>query len=85
MEGFESPLELFRNTEEFYHTVDRASMAEELHSVSSSTLYHFMKRWEIDRDLYGESIKDNIRYMKQAAGDCSGSYDCLIKKIRRQN
>lgn len=83
MPGFETPLELFKNTEEFYHSVARTRLAEELGSVSSAALYHFKNRWEIDRDLYAESIKDNIKHMKEAAGDCKESYDCLLKRIRR--
>ena len=83
MEGYETPLELFKNTEEFYHSVARTRLAEELDNVSAAALYHFKNRWEIDRDLYAESIKNNIRYMKETTGDCAESYDCMIKKIRR--
>jgi len=85
MAGFETPLELFKNTEEFYHSVAGTRLTEELGNVSSAALYHFRNRWKIDRDLYAESIENNIKYMKKAAGDCVDSYDCLTKKIRRNN
>lgn len=85
MAGFETPLELFKNTEEFYHSVAKTRLSEELGNVSSAALYHFRNRWEIDRDLYAESIENNIKYMKKAAEDCIDSYDCLIKKFRRNN
>ncbi|MDF1591376.1 MAG: HD domain-containing protein [Desulfobacterales bacterium] len=64
-EGFESPLELFRKTEEFYRLVARKRMAGELGGVSSAALYHFRERWKIDSNLYEESIKYNIRQMKE--------------------
>ena len=83
MAGFETPLELFKHTEEFYHTVARTRLTEELGNVSSAALYHFKTRWEIDRDLYAESIRNNIKYMKEITEYCVDSYDCLITKIRR--
>jgi len=85
MAGFETPLELFKNTEEFYRSVAKARLVEELSNVSSAARYHFRSRWEMDRDLYAESIEYNIKYMKEATGDCVDSYDCLIKKIRRND
>jgi hypothetical protein len=65
MEGFESPLELFRKTEEFFHKVVRKRMNGVLGGVSAAALYHFRERWNIDRNLYEESIKYNIRLMKE--------------------
>ena len=64
VEGFKSPLELFRKTEEFYRSVVRRRLAEELECVSSAALYHFRERWKIDKDLYDASIKYNIRRLK---------------------
>jgi hypothetical protein len=82
MAGFETPLELFKNTEEFYHSVARTRLAEELDNVSSAARYHFKNRWGIDRDLYAESIKNNIKNMREITGDCVENYACMIKKIR---
>lgn len=82
MAGFETPLELFENTEEFYHSVARTRLAEELDNVSSAARYHFKNRWGIDRDLYAESIKNNIKNMREITGDCVENYACMIKKIR---
>jgi hypothetical protein len=65
MEGFETPLELFSKTEEFYRKVARKRMTGVLGGVSSAALYHFRERWKIDKNLYEESIKFNIRRMKE--------------------
>jgi hypothetical protein len=65
MEGIETPLELFKNTEEFYRSVARKRMATVLGGVSSAALHHFRERWKIDKNLYEESIKYNIRKMKE--------------------
>ncbi len=65
MEGFETPLELFSKTEEFYRKVARKRMKGVLGGVSSAALYHFRERWGIDKNLYEEAIKYNIRRMKE--------------------
>jgi len=65
MEGFETPLELFKNTEEFYRSVVRKRMASVLGGVSTAALHHFRERWKIDKNLYEDSIKYNIRQMKE--------------------
>ena len=85
MAGFETPLELFENTEEFYHSVARTRLAEELGNVSAAARYHFKNRWGTDRDLYAESIKNNIKNMREITGDCVENYACMIKKIRRNS
>ena len=83
VEGFETPLEIYQNTEDFYHSVAITRLTEELSGVSYAALYHFRSRWDIDRDLYAESMKNNIRYMKKVTKDCNDSFECLMKKIRR--
>jgi hypothetical protein len=65
MEEFETPLELFKKTEEFYRTVARKRMANELGGVSAAAVFHFRERWKIDRNLYEESVKYNIRQMNE--------------------
>ena len=85
MPGFETPLALFKNTEEFYHSVVRTRLSEEMDNVSSAALFHFRERWDIDRDLYAESITNNIKYMKKINRDCAESFDCLLQKMRRKN
>ena len=83
VEGFESPLALFKNTEAFYHSVARARMVKELDNVAAAYIHHFRSRWQIDRDLYDQSIRNNIKYMREATEDCTESYECLMGKLRR--
>jgi hypothetical protein len=65
IDQFKSPLELFRKTEEFYRSVVRRRLTEELGGVAAAALDHFRDRWRIDRDLYDESIKYNIRRLRE--------------------
>ena len=85
MPGFETPLELFKNTEQFYHSVARKRLTEEMGNVSNAALFHFNERWNINRDLYAESITNNIEYMKDIYKECADSYECLMKRIRRKS
>ena len=87
MPGFETPLELFKNTEEFYHSVARTRLKEELGNVASAALYHFRERWDIDCDLYAQSITNNIEYLKKVYEYCAESgesIDCILKRFRRK-
>jgi hypothetical protein len=65
IKGFETPLELFKQTEGFYRSIARKRMKNELQGLSSAALYHFRDRWHIDSNLYEDSIKYNIRLMKE--------------------
>ena len=82
--GFETPLQLFKNTGEFYHSVVRKRLREEMADVSSAALFHFRKRWDIDQDLYAESISNNLEYMSRIYRECDNSFDSLLKKLRRR-
>lgn len=82
--GFETPLQLFMNTGEFYHSVVRKRLREEMADVSSAALFHFRKRWDIDRDLYAESISNNLKYMNKIFRECDNNFDSLLKKLRRK-
>lgn len=65
IKGFETPLELFKETEGFYRSIARKRMKNELNGLSSAAIYHFRDRWDIDRNLYEDAIKYNIRMMKE--------------------
>ena len=84
MPGFETPLELFKHTEEFYHSVARTRLHEELGDVAAAARFHFRERWQIDRDLYNEAITNNINYLKKIYEDCAESFECMLTKIRRK-
>jgi hypothetical protein len=84
MEGFESPLELFKKTEAFYHSVAVKRLIEEMGNAQNTALTHFRERWGIDRDLYAEAMQKNINYSKKLESDCLDSYECLQSKLRRK-
>jgi hypothetical protein len=82
--GLETPLELFKNTEDFYHTVVRKRLTEEMDNIGANVVYHFRTRWGIDRDLYAESIRNNIKYMKEVNLNCAENYQCVMERINHR-
>jgi len=69
---FESELDLLKKTEGFYKNVAKKRLTKDFSGISAHMTAHFKTRWDIDRDLYAESIQKNIEYLKvllKQAGD----------------
>ncbi|MEE9912534.1 MAG: hypothetical protein K4571_12505 [Deltaproteobacteria bacterium] len=61
--GFDSETDLFRKTVSFYkHT--QARFESEFGNVRRFMVDHFKDRWNIDGNVYEESIEKNINYLK---------------------
>ncbi|NOY70734.1 MAG: HD domain-containing protein [Deltaproteobacteria bacterium] len=61
---FDSEEELLQKTGGFYKNVAKKRMEVDYDNISDCMIYHFRNRWDIDRDLYLESIENNIEYLK---------------------
>lgn len=69
---FVSELDLLKKTEGFYKNVAKKRLAEDFSGVSKHMAAHFKNRWNVDEDLYSESIQKNIDYLRlllKKAGD----------------
>ncbi len=73
--GFDSEEELLRKTEGFYEYVARKRLTEDFDNIAAHMRWHFTARWGIDRDLYEESIENNIHYLKTIFCDSQKSDD----------
>lgn len=62
--GFDSEGELLEKTEGFYKNVASKRLKKDLGNVFLNMKYHFKFRWDIDNDMYIDSIKNNIRYLR---------------------
>lgn len=62
--GVDSEEELLQKTEGFYENVAKKRMEEDFENVAACMVHHFRCRWDVDRDLYLESIENNIEYLK---------------------
>ncbi len=81
--GYGSEMELFKKTEDFYKYVVLKRLSEECGGVSSYMRSHFRDRWDLDRDLYQESIIGNVEYLKAVVDQCNKSFSCYTELLRR--
>lgn len=61
--GFDSEVDLFRKTVSFYNRT-RERFRRDFGSVNHYMVSHFKSRWNIDSNVYEESIEKNINYLK---------------------
>ena len=83
MPGYGSELELLQKTQNFYKYVALQRLSQGFDNVSAFMRPHFKNRWDLDRDLYQESIIANIDYLKTIVDSCDESYSCYLKYLRR--
>lgn len=61
--GYPSELDLLKETPAFYDKT-KNRFATELGGVNRYMIYHFKKRWNIDRDLYAEAVEMNMNSLE---------------------
>ncbi|WP_147819652.1 hypothetical protein [Salidesulfovibrio onnuriiensis] len=81
--GFDTALELLEKTQDFYTNVAQKRLREGLGNIAPLMRPHFKLRWDVDRDLYAESIDQNIQYLDSVLGSCRGELLCSLSKLRR--
>lgn len=62
---YSSPIDLLEKTEDFYRNVILVRLQNELGGVSRFMIPHFRRRWNLEEDLYAESIENNISYLNE--------------------
>lgn len=78
--GFNSELDLLRQTESFYQTLAKKRLNRTLGDVQRFMLPHFRARWGIEQDLYQESLERNLDYLRVILSECE---DCYRDRLRR--
>lgn len=79
----DSPLELMQRTAQFYHTTITERLRIVFAGISKAMRSHFQQRWNIDQDLYSDSIRKNIDYLETIIARCKSEQDCLKRHLRR--
>ena len=77
--SFANEFDLLTQTCSFYKMV-RKRLDENLGKLDRSLLLHFRERWDIDRDLYRESIALNLQYLDRLAGEHRKDYRDRLKR-----
>lgn len=75
--GYDTALELLEKTEEFYYSVARRRIEEDLGGVAAAIQLHFADRFGIDRDLYSESIRKNLSHLRHVQHECGDEDECF--------
>lgn len=78
--GYETEFDMLRKTMDFYQTtVDRLELS--LGGVRAWARRHFAERWDIDRDLYAESMERQITYLRGILDDASTNFRKKLKRM----
>jgi len=77
--GYNSELELLKNTVGFYDLMEER-LRNDLANVRIHMASHFRKRWGIDGDLYDEAIKRNLEYLKNLLKQHQKDYRSNLKR-----
>jgi hypothetical protein len=81
--GFDSELDLLQKTEGFYTFVAKKRLDDDLGGISRCMGAHFKARWNMEQDLYEESISKNIEYLKSLVIVCEDSFQCYLDNLKR--
>ncbi len=81
--GFNTQLDLLKQTEDFYTTTARKRLSEDFGGISRHMKAHFVEKWGINKDLYESSIQANITYIRNLVDLCKDDFDCYMENLRR--
>ncbi len=78
--GYETEFDMLRNTMGFYEmTINR--LDSNLCGIRVAARRHFAERWNLDRDLYAESMERQITYLRGILDDASTNFRKKLKRI----
>jgi hypothetical protein len=80
--GYDSELDLIKKTEGFYTNVVKKRLVDDLDNVAKLMFNHLKKRWGVKKDLYQESITENIVDIKKFLAKIESgtqSYEEILK------
>lgn len=81
--GFDTELELLKKTKDFYKSIAKKRLIEDLGGVCLHMRSHFKQRYGVDKDLYYDSIEKNIKYLDSLVVLCANSIACYLENLRR--
>jgi hypothetical protein len=81
--GFNTELDLLKQTEDFYTKTARKRLNEDFGGIHRHLKAHFNHKWNIDKDLYTQAIEANVSYIRNLVDICKDDYDCYMENLRR--
>lgn len=77
--GYTSELDMLKKTMGFYD-ITKKRLANELSGVNKYMIHHFKARWNIDRDLYEDTIEKNRNYLKYILENHEKEYRSYLRR-----
>ena len=81
--GYSNELELLQDSLDFNEFIKKR-LTHDLDGIDRYLDGHFKTRWGIDRDLYRESINNNLNYLKYFLGKDPLHYTNFLRRVERQ-
>lgn len=81
VKGYSSELELLRKTLDFSKYIDKR-LAVTLRGVERCARGHFKKRYRLDRDLYRESMEQQLDYLRNTVLRHPDKYRAFLRRAR---
>lgn len=78
-----SAIELMLGTIDFHENIIKKRLQDPLGNMALSLRTHFIKRFNLDRNLYLERIALNLKYLEMITEDCAMDLKCWSKYLRR--
>jgi len=82
--NYSSAVELMEQTSVFYHDVVIDRLSRVFGNLTKFMQIHFRERWGVDRNLYLENIKKNVKYIQLIVRSCGGDMEESIHKYLRR-
>jgi len=81
--GFNTEIDLLKKTESFYRDVARKRLNVDFSGVAACMKFHFQAWWGLKKDLYAQSIDNNIRYLKSILRRSNDNLSAFRENLRR--
>ena len=85
VKNYNTELDLLIATDNFYEAVFKKRLSGDMGGIATAMRSHFRARWNIDNDLYMESLEKNITYLRSLNENCRDSFQCYLQRLRRGN
>ncbi len=84
IENYNSAVELMEQTSMFYHDVVVDRLLHVFGNLTKFMQVHFRERWGVDRNLYLDNVKNNVKYIQLIVKSCSGDMEGSLQKYLRR-
>ena len=82
--NYNSAMELMEQTSVFYHNVVIDRLSRVFGNLTKFMQIHFRERWGVDRNLYLDNIKKNVKYIQLIVKSCGGDMEESLQKYLRR-